>query len=543
MRYDVLWKMVSKKKRAAASPIHGLTHWKRVCENGLIVARETVANIEVVELFALFHDSCRLNDGKDHNHGKRAARWVASMRSDLPNLSDEHFQYLLEAIRNHTHVRNTDNIHIAACWDADRLDLGRVGKTPREEFMNTDIGRIIARKGRNMKIENTKDTLYNDFHDPSHDFLREPRAFCYELASNLINHAKEVDGENWRENVDVKKGIILLLYTWNFAAKETKKLNFENVGELIKVAKDDFKFLDKYSIENADDDAWEKVELIFDQFRILLGQTGASKALSLLNPNLFVMWDTAIRKRLNKELIPGIMNGERGEYYVKFLKGIKKIIEDYGISEKLLHGSMVAKKIDEYHYVNIVMNKPQKTRRRKAGEKKTNNDPVVRPEAHNKIHLPDNLRGRSIFEKVIPMVCNLKNMLDKLVICEGDHSKFKQWEKRSYQAYLIDEIKTQILGTTNKDRWKEIIRNHILSKEPSSLGASCIDMYLVAYVSENYGSGKEKFFQFIEKKGISKKRNVAQAIWQVGKGDGVFLDILNKDGTIKDWEFFNKWVA
>lgn len=149
MRYDALWKdVVSKKKRAAASPIHGLTHWKRVCENGLIVARETVTNIVVVELFALFHDSCRLNDGKDHNHGKRAARWVASMRSDLPNLSDEHFQYLLEAIRNHTYVRNTDNIYIAACWDADRLDLGRVGKTPREEFMNTDIGRIIVRKGR-----------------------------------------------------------------------------------------------------------------------------------------------------------------------------------------------------------------------------------------------------------------------------------------------------------------------------------------------------------------------------------------------------------
>ena len=89
MRYDVLWKMVSKKKRAAASPIHGLTHWKRVCENGLIVARETMANIEVVELFALFHDSCRLNDGKDHNHGKRAARWIAAMRSDLPNLYAE----------------------------------------------------------------------------------------------------------------------------------------------------------------------------------------------------------------------------------------------------------------------------------------------------------------------------------------------------------------------------------------------------------------------------------------------------------------------
>ena len=394
-----------------------------------------------------------------------------------------------------------------------------------------------------MKTENMKDTLYKEFHDPSQDFLREPRAFCYEISCDLISHAKEADGENWHENVDVIKSIILLLYTWNFAAKETKKLNFENVGQLINDSKDDLNYLDKYSIKNADDDAWKKVELIFDQFRILLGQTGASKALSLLNPNLFVMWDTAIRKRLNKELIPGIMNGERGKYYVNFLKGIKKIIEDYGISEKLPHDSIVAKKIDEYHYVNIVMNKPQKTRRRKAGEKKTNNDPTVRPEAHNKIQLPDNLRGRSIYDKIIPTVCNLKNMLEKLVKLKGDHSKLEQWEKRSYQAYLIDEIKTQILGTTNKDRWKEIINNHILSKEPSSLGASCIDMYLVAYVSENYGSGKENFSQFIEKKCISKKPNTAQAIWQVGKGDGVFLDILNKDGTIKDWGFFNKWVT
>jgi uncharacterized protein len=140
--------MVSEKKRSASSPIHGLTHWTRVFENGLIIARETGANTDLVELFALFHDSCRRHDGKDHNHGKRAAHWVASMRSDLSNLPDDIFQFLLEALRDHTHVRYTDNIHIATCWDADRLDLGRVGKIPSEEFMNTDIGRIIARKGK-----------------------------------------------------------------------------------------------------------------------------------------------------------------------------------------------------------------------------------------------------------------------------------------------------------------------------------------------------------------------------------------------------------
>jgi len=228
---------------------------------------------------------------------------------------------------------------------------------------------------------------------------------------------------------------------------------------------------------------------------------------------------------------------------VKFLKGIKKIIEDYSIIEKLPHGSIVAKKIDEYHYVKIVMNKPQKNRRIKAGEKKINNAPMMRPEPYNKIHLPDNLRGRSIYEKVIPTVCNLKNTLKKLVNLKGDHTELKPWEERSYNAYRIDEIKAQILETTDQNTWKKIIRNHVLSKESSSLGASCIDIYLVAYVSENYSMGKDQFFQFIKDSGISKKSNSAQAIWQVGKGDGVFLDILNDDGTIKDWEFLKKWVA
>jgi uncharacterized protein len=146
MSYGELWKEVSEKKSSASSPIHGLTHWRRVFENGLVIAKETGANIDIIELFALFHDSCRFNDGKDPNHGRRAAKWVKSMRSDLRGLSEDLFQFLLEALRDHTHVRCTENIHIATCWDADRLDLGRVGVNPIEEFMNTDIGRMIAKR-------------------------------------------------------------------------------------------------------------------------------------------------------------------------------------------------------------------------------------------------------------------------------------------------------------------------------------------------------------------------------------------------------------
>jgi hypothetical protein len=377
-----------------------------------------------------------------------------------------------------------------------------------------------------------RDKLYNEFYDPSHDFLCEPRAFCYDVATQLINEAKDVADKEWYVDINTIKGVLLLLYTWNFAAKKTKKLDFQNVSELISNTKDDLKFLEKYSIKTADKNVWEVISRVFDQFRNLLGQTGASKALSLLNPELFVMWDTEIRKRLKRQLITGIKNGERGKYYVIFLKRIQEIIEEYRIAEKLPPNSVVAKKIDEYHYVRIVMKKRVRHRNKKndAQSKRTG------------IYLPDNLKGRSIHDKVIPTVCNLKNMLVKLKELHGNVSLLKTWEKRSYDAYQIDKVvKIKILNSPKED-WKEIIRNHILQRDPSDFGASCIDIYLVAYVAEIFGAGKKSFFQYVKENGITQKDNSARAIWQVGKGDGVFLDILHDDGTIRDVEFIKKWI-
>jgi hypothetical protein len=36
--------------------------------------------------------------------------------------------------------------------------------------------------------------------------------------------------------------------------------------------------------------------------------------------------------------------------------------------------------------------------------------------------------------------------------------------------------------------------------------------------------------------------NSAKAIWDVGKGDGMFLNILHDDGRVKDWNFIISWV-
>lgn len=156
--------------------------------------------------------------------------------------------------------------------------------------------------------------------------------------------------------------------------------------------------------------------------------------------------------------------------------------------------------------------------------------------------LPDNFRGRSLKVKVIPTVCNLENMLKQLAAVQGDYAQLKAWQKRSYQAYQIDDIKHQIFEAP-EEAWKDIIREHILAKRSSDFGAHVIDIYLVAYVAETLGVGKETFFKYILDRGISDKVRSAQAIWQVGKGDGVYLEILNKNGQVRDWEFMEKWIG
>lgn len=159
----------------------------------------------------------------------------------------------------------------------------------------------------------------------------------------------------------------------------------------------------------------------------------------------------------------------------------------------------------------------------------------------NKFLLPTVFRGRNIHVKVIPTVCNLKNMLNNLNENQWQFEKLKQWEKRSYKAYKIDNIIID-LKQSSKGKWIEIIKNNILNLYGEDIGASCLDIYVVGYVAENYGIGIEEMFNWARIKAITEKLGSAKAIYQVGKGDGVYLGILNNDGTIKDWNFFKKWV-
>jgi uncharacterized protein len=120
---------------------HGVAHWARVLENGLRLAEETGADVEIVTLFALLHDSKRLNEDFDPDHGPRAAGFASSIRGRLFDLPDLEFGLLHRACAGHTHERTHPDVTVQTCWDADRLDLGRVGVTPHPGYLCTDVAR------------------------------------------------------------------------------------------------------------------------------------------------------------------------------------------------------------------------------------------------------------------------------------------------------------------------------------------------------------------------------------------------------------------
>lgn len=150
---DSLWDRRIGGEHAARSLIHGFSHWVRVERNGLYIARLTGVSEAVVSLFALFHDSLRTNDGRDRDHGLRAANLAVSMRSDLSFLNDEDFERLRFACEHHTHEIHHDDPVVGACWDADRLELGRVGIEPHPDYLNTEPAIDLAGSGSLEELE------------------------------------------------------------------------------------------------------------------------------------------------------------------------------------------------------------------------------------------------------------------------------------------------------------------------------------------------------------------------------------------------------
>jgi len=123
--------------------IHGLPHWSRVWFHGRGLAASLDVDPAVLAWFAYLHDSQRANDGRDTGHGARAADFAVRLRLArvIDELDDRGFERLCEAMRLHSDGHTTGDVTVLACWDADRLDLARVGIDPHPSRLCTGSAR------------------------------------------------------------------------------------------------------------------------------------------------------------------------------------------------------------------------------------------------------------------------------------------------------------------------------------------------------------------------------------------------------------------
>ncbi len=149
--------------------IHGVAHWARVLENGRRLAESVEANAAVIELFAVFHDARRVNDGWDHGHGRRGAELARQLRGEYFTLSESQFSLLEYACREHTSGKCKADPTVQVCWDADRLDLLRVGTHPSPALLCTEAARateVLQWANRRAAILAVPELMANEWRFP-----------------------------------------------------------------------------------------------------------------------------------------------------------------------------------------------------------------------------------------------------------------------------------------------------------------------------------------------------------------------------------------
>ena len=87
----------------------------------------------------------RLNDNYDPLHGPRGAALARELRGETFDLEDAEMSLLAFACEEHTNGDVSSDPTVGVCWDADRLNLWRVGIRPNLRFLSTEAARSEER--------------------------------------------------------------------------------------------------------------------------------------------------------------------------------------------------------------------------------------------------------------------------------------------------------------------------------------------------------------------------------------------------------------
>ena len=126
---------------------HGPNHWLQVEKNAIMLGEHTLGcDMEVARRFAILHDCRRQNEGSDPEHGARAAKFAQELHDrGVLGLNPGQLAILKYAMTHHNGGQVSGDPTIGVCWDADRLDLPRVGTNPNAALLSTPYAKELLR--------------------------------------------------------------------------------------------------------------------------------------------------------------------------------------------------------------------------------------------------------------------------------------------------------------------------------------------------------------------------------------------------------------
>jgi uncharacterized protein len=98
-----------------------------------MLAVQTCANFHLVILFAFFQDACRLNEREVDGHVTCGAELTRHLKGKFFDATNHEMALVCYACEHHSDGMSQGDITVLTCWDADRLDLWRVGITPKPD--------------------------------------------------------------------------------------------------------------------------------------------------------------------------------------------------------------------------------------------------------------------------------------------------------------------------------------------------------------------------------------------------------------------------
>lgn len=141
MKVDIDLAVILGRADRRDSSMHGEEHWRCVAATGLdLVAAD--GDRQVVFAFGLLHDTRRRSEGRDPDHGRRAASLARELHSEeLLALTTAQLELLCHACDLHADGHVSNDPTVGACWDADRLHLPRVGFIVDSALLSTATAR------------------------------------------------------------------------------------------------------------------------------------------------------------------------------------------------------------------------------------------------------------------------------------------------------------------------------------------------------------------------------------------------------------------